>query len=82
MPLAKDVDLYELAKITKGATGADIKIICTEAAIHSIKNGRYIVEMKDFMYAINKVLKNRFRPYANYGFAPNQGMAPNDQYHV
>jgi len=82
MPLAKDVDLYELAKITKGATGADIKIICTEAAIHAIKDGRYIVEMKDFMYAIDKVLKKRFRPYANYGFALNQGMTVNNQYHV
>ncbi len=63
MPLDKDVDLMFLAKITEGATGADIKAICTEAGIRAIKQGRKIVTLEDFLYAIDKVLKSRYRPY-------------------
>ncbi len=37
MPLAKDVDLKYLAKKTIGFTGADIEILCKEAAMKSIK---------------------------------------------
>ncbi len=68
MPLDQDVDLVELAKKTEGATGADIKAICTEAGLRAIRSGRKIVKMEDFEYAIEKVLKNRFRPYA-HGYA-------------
>jgi proteasome regulatory subunit len=67
MPLSGDVDISELAKLTEGATGADIKAICTEAALYAIKNGRYIIEKKDFIYAIDKVLKKRIRTYAMEG---------------
>uniref|UniRef100_A0A7J3YU18 Proteasome-activating nucleotidase n=1 Tax=Ignisphaera aggregans TaxID=334771 RepID=A0A7J3YU18_9CREN len=68
MPLSGDVDISELAKLTEGATGADIKAICTEAALYAIKNGRYIIEKKDFIYAIDKVLKKRIRTYAMEGY--------------
>lgn len=68
MPLSSDVDLIELAKLTEGATGADIKVICTEAALYAIKNRRLQIEKKDFIYAIDKVLKKRFRPYAIEGY--------------
>jgi len=69
MPLSSDVDLIELAKLTEGATGADIRFVCTEAALHAIKHGKSIVERKDFIYAIDKVLKRRFRPYVTEGQA-------------
>jgi proteasome regulatory subunit len=69
MPLSSDVDLIELAKLTEGATGADIRYICTEAALHAIKHGKLIVERKDFIYAIDKVLKRRLRPYVTEGQA-------------
>ena len=62
MPLAEDVDLVELAKGTEGATGADIKAICTEAALKAIREGRSIVTMDDFRYALNKVIRERYRP--------------------
>uniref|UniRef100_A0A7C4BDD0 Proteasome-activating nucleotidase n=1 Tax=Ignisphaera aggregans TaxID=334771 RepID=A0A7C4BDD0_9CREN len=68
MPLSGDVDISELAKLTEGATGADIKAICTEAALYAIKNGRHIIEKKDFIYAIDKVLKKRIRTYAMEGY--------------
>ncbi|OYT46879.1 MAG: hypothetical protein B6U85_06855, partial [Desulfurococcales archaeon ex4484_42] len=62
------VDLRYLAKITEGATGADIKAICTEAGYNALRANRLRVTQKDFINAINKVLKGRYRPYANlYG---------------
>ena len=63
MKLSK-VDLEELARLTKGATGADIKAICTEAGYSAIRSGRKRVVMDDFHYAIRKVLGDRFRPYS------------------
>ncbi len=60
----KDVDIEELAKLTEGASGADIKAICTEAGFAALRAGRRYVTMEDFKYAIEKVLKSRFRPYA------------------
>ena len=37
MPLAKDVDLKELAEKTYGYVGADIESICKEAAMHALR---------------------------------------------
>ena len=65
MPLAEDVDLYTLARLTEGATGADIKAICTEAGLNATRERRKIVVMDDFIKAIDKVLKKRYRPYAS-----------------
>ncbi len=63
MPLAENVDLVKIAQITEGATGADIKAICVEAALKALRENRFIVSMEDFNYAIKKVIKNRYRPY-------------------
>ncbi|RLG76533.1 MAG: proteasome-activating nucleotidase [Thermoprotei archaeon] len=65
MPLHKDVDLFILAVKTEGATGADIKAICTEAGLNAIRNGQRVVTMEDFDNAIARVLKKRFRPYTH-----------------
>jgi len=60
----KDIDYERLAKITEGASGADIKVICTEAGYFAIRAGRSYVTMGDFMKAIDKVLRKRIgRPY-------------------
>ncbi len=67
MNLSKDVDLAYLAKITEGATGADIKAICTEAGYNAIRARRKVVKMEDFLKAIESVLKGRFRPYVQTG---------------
>lgn len=63
MKLSENVDLMELAKLTEGATGADIKAICTEAGYNAIRSSRRYVAMEDFIKAIRKVLGNRYRPY-------------------
>ena len=60
----KDIDYERLAKMTEGASGADIKVICTEAGYFAIRAGRSYVTMEDFMKAIDKVLRKRVgRPY-------------------
>jgi transitional endoplasmic reticulum ATPase len=40
MPLGKDVDLNELAKLTKGYVGADLESLCREAAIIALREDR------------------------------------------
>ncbi len=37
MPLAKDVDLKQLAKMTAGYSGADIEGVCREAAMNALR---------------------------------------------
>ena len=61
MKLAEDVDLLQLAKLTEGATGADIKAIVMEAGYNAIRRGARTVSMADFSAAIEKVLRKRRR---------------------
>jgi proteasome regulatory subunit len=65
MRLAEDVDLAYLAKITEGATGADIRAIVMEAGYNALRSGRRKVTMEDFLAAVEKVMKKRRRPYAS-----------------
>jgi len=57
--LCEDVDLWELAKITEGASGAEIKAIVTEAGFFAIRENRKAICMEDFLRAVDKVLKKR-----------------------
>jgi len=57
MKLAEDVNFAELANLTEGASGADIKAICTEAGMFAIREDRTTVKMDDFLKAIEKVLR-------------------------
>jgi proteasome regulatory subunit len=57
MKLDSDIDLNELAGMTEGVSGADIKAIVTEAGMMAIREERTKVCMKDFMRAIEKVIK-------------------------
>ncbi len=56
MNLDESVNLDEMASKAEGATGADIKAVCTEAGMFAIRESRDIVSMVDFEKAINKVL--------------------------
>lgn len=62
MKISKDISLKTLAKMTMGASGADIKVICTEAGMNAIRRRRKRVTMKDFIKAIDKILKKRRSP--------------------
>jgi len=56
MSLNKDVDIDELANATDVSSGADIKSICTEAGMFTIRDERDEITFKDFRDAIDKVL--------------------------
>lgn len=57
MALAPDVDLHAVAaEAGNGATGADLKAICTEAGMFAIREHRDAVGPGDFRAAIAKVL--------------------------
>jgi len=49
-------NLNRLVDMTKGATGADIKGICTEAGMFAIRREADIISFKDFLEAASKVL--------------------------
>ena len=57
MPLAKDVDLKYLARMTRGYSGADIKALCREAAMIALRRDMSAKEvtLEDFKEAMKKV---------------------------
>jgi proteasome regulatory subunit len=57
MSLGEEIDLEKLSELTEGASGADIKAICTEAGYEAIRSGRDYVVMEDFLKAIEKILR-------------------------
>ena len=56
MNLDETVVIEDFAGKTDGATGADVKAICTEAGMFAIRENRDIVTMIDLEKAISKVL--------------------------
>ena len=58
MNVAEDVAPKKLAEISDGASGAEIKSICTEAGMLAIRDGRDIVLLDDFLKAKTKVLES------------------------
>ncbi len=59
-PLAEDVDLDELARITEGYSGADIYAICREAALNALREDKEsdVVEKKHFDQALEESTKS------------------------
>ncbi len=55
-PIDKDVDFKEIARLTSGATGADIENFLNEAAILAARDGRLTITMEDITEGINKAL--------------------------
>jgi len=57
MPLAEDVDLERLARMTEGYSGADIEAVCREAAMNALRrdiNAKQVT-WADFEAALKKV---------------------------
>ncbi|MCK5698623.1 MAG: hypothetical protein KAH93_02165, partial [Candidatus Aenigmarchaeota archaeon] len=68
MHLQKDIDLEELAKASKGLSGAQVRSVCTEAGYFAIRDNRHIISATDFTSAIKKVKRdeknqNHYRMY-------------------
>ena len=57
MNIGDDVNTVKLSELTDGASGAEIKSICTEAGMLAIRDNRDTVTMDDFMKAKIKVLE-------------------------
>ncbi len=60
--IVNNINIKMLIKMSEGATGADIKAICTEAGMFAIRNNQYCIREEHFVKAINKVLdKKKFK---------------------
>jgi proteasome regulatory subunit len=51
-----EVNFKVLVNLTEGATGADIKAICTEAGMFAIRKDKETIVKDDFIEAVNKVM--------------------------
>jgi len=52
----ENIEFKKLVNLTEGATGADIKAICTEAGMFAIRKDADKIINKDFFDAIDKVM--------------------------
>ncbi len=57
MNIDGEISARKLAEATEGVSGAEIKSICTEAGMLTIRDGRDCVKMDDFLKAKEKVLE-------------------------
>ncbi len=55
-PLAQDISVDKLARTTPGFTGADIANLVNEAAILAARRNKTLVDMSDFVEAVDRVL--------------------------
>lgn len=56
MNIGESLDLKDLAIRSDGASGAELRSICTEAGMFAIRDNRDTVNMADFEQALHKVL--------------------------
>ena len=54
--IEENINFKKLVELTDGATGADIKAICTEAGMFAIRKDAEIIVQEDFIEAVNKVM--------------------------
>ena len=57
MNVERDIRYELLARLCPNCTGADIRSVCTEAGMFAIRSRRKTVTEKDFLDAVNKVIK-------------------------
>jgi cell division protease FtsH len=62
VPLAKDADLGDLAAVTPGLSGADLKNLVNEAALLAARREQNEVHHKDFLDALEKIVLGPERP--------------------
>lgn len=66
MSVEKDIRFELLARLCPNSTGADIRSVCTEAGMFAIRARRKVATEKDFIDAVNKVIK----AYAKFSSTP------------
>merc|ERR1711935_1058671 len=57
MSVERDIRYDLLARLCPNATGAEIRSVCSEAGMFAIRQRRKTVNEKDFLEAVNKVIK-------------------------
>lgn len=62
VPLAADVDLSEIASVTPGVSGADIRNLVNEAALLAARREQDKVHQKDFLDTLEKIVLGPARP--------------------
>jgi cell division protease FtsH len=61
-PLAEDVDALELAHLTPGFSGADLKNLVNEAALMAARNEEKRIRKEHFLKALDKIVLGLERP--------------------
>jgi len=54
-PLSDAVDLEKVARSAIGMSGADLRNLCNEAALHATRSGKSAIEQADFSAAMDRV---------------------------
>ncbi|KAF5816981.1 putative proteasome endopeptidase complex [Helianthus annuus] len=57
MNLMRGIDLKKIAEKMNGASGAELKVVCTEAGMFALRERRVHVTQEDFEMAVAKVMK-------------------------
>ncbi|KAH0500545.1 26S protease regulatory subunit 7 [Microtus ochrogaster] len=66
MSVERDIRFELLARLCPNSTGTEIRSVCTEAGMFAIQARRKIATEKDFLEAVNKVIKF----YAKFSATP------------
>uniref|UniRef100_S4R7Q9 26S proteasome regulatory subunit 7 n=1 Tax=Petromyzon marinus TaxID=7757 RepID=S4R7Q9_PETMA len=66
MSVERDIRFELLARLCPNSTGAEIRSVCTEAGMFAIRARRKVATEKDFLEAVNKVIKS----YAKFSATP------------
>lgn len=66
MNVERDIRYELLARLCPNSTGAEIRSVCTEAGMFAIRARRKVATEKDFLDAVNKVIKS----YAKFSATP------------
>ncbi|PFH33296.1 putative tat-binding family protein [Besnoitia besnoiti] len=57
MNLMRGIDMKKIAQEMNGASGAEVKAVCTEAGMFALRERRMFVTQEDFEMAVAKVMK-------------------------
>uniref|UniRef100_A0A1A9ZP22 26S proteasome regulatory subunit 7 n=1 Tax=Glossina pallidipes TaxID=7398 RepID=A0A1A9ZP22_GLOPL len=73
MSVERDIRFELLARLCPNSTGAEIRSVCTEAGMFAIRARRKVATEKDFLEAVNKVIKS----YAKFSATPHPDITTN-----
>ncbi|KAI9023302.1 P-loop containing nucleoside triphosphate hydrolase protein [Hyaloraphidium curvatum] len=68
MSVERDIRFELIARLCPNATGAELRSVCTEAGMFAIRARRKVATEKDFLEAVNKVIRgySKFSSTAKY----------------